>query len=175
MKQQCKFPFWVMAVCLLVMFSNVEAQKTGTDIGQRAPNIKLKNPDGDTMALEDLRGRMVLIDFWAGWCGPCRRENPVVVNVYHQYKDTRFKAGKGFSVFSVSLDRSPVNWKRAIKDDKMVWPHHVSDLAGWNSRAAAMYGVTSIPMNFLIDEKGVVEAKNLRGYALKAALDKLVE
>jgi len=175
MKQLCKFPFGAMLVCLIFLVSNVEAQKAGTDIGEKAPNIKLRNPDGDQMALEDLRGQMVLIDFWASWCGPCRRENPVVVDAYQQFKDKSFKGGKGFTVFSVSLDKKQAPWKAAIKDDKLIWPYHVSDLAGWNSRAAAMYGVNGIPMNFLINKDGVIVAKNLRGQALKATLEKLAQ
>ncbi len=175
MKQLFKFPSGVIVVCLLLLFSSAEAQKVGTGIGQKAPNIKLRNPDGDSITLNDLQGQMVLIDFWASWCGPCRRENPVVVKAYHQFKDKDFKEGKGFTVFSVSLDKTLAAWKQAIKDDKLDWPYHVSDLAGWNNRAAVMYGVNGIPMNFLVNKDGVIVAKNLKGHALKATLDKLAK
>jgi thiol-disulfide isomerase/thioredoxin len=168
------YPFWIGLV-LLFMVMPVNAQKTGTEVGEIAPNIKLRNPDGKVMQLESLRGQVVLIDFWASWCGPCRRENPVVVDAYLNYKDKDFKAGSKFTVFSVSLDKRQAAWKKAIEDDKLEWPYHVSDLAGWSSRAAVLYGVNGIPMNFLIDKNGVIIAKNLRGHALEAALESIVK
>jgi thiol-disulfide isomerase/thioredoxin len=116
-----------------------------------------------------------LLDFWAGWCGPCRRENPNVVQAYKKYKDREFTNAKGFTVFSVSLDRTEDQWKRAIVADKLEWPYHISDLKGWYSKHAAVYGVRSIPANFLIDGNGVIVAKQLRGPALEATLEKLAK
>ena len=168
------YPLWIGLLTFLLIMP-VNAQKKGTDIGQIAPNIKLRNPEGKVMELENLRGQVVLIDFWASWCGPCRRENPVVVDAYLNYKDKEFKAGNKFTIFSISLDKRQSSWKQAIADDKLEWPYHVSDLAGWNSRAAALYGVNGIPMNFLIDKDGMIIAKNLRGHALKAALESIVK
>ena len=134
--------------------------------GAVAPELAFPNPDGTVMKLSDLRGKIVLIDFWASWCGPCRRENPHVVNLYAKYHD------KGFEVFSVSLDNNPTRWKEAIQKDKLTWPYHVSDLKGWKSEAAALYGVNSIPSTFLIDQEGRIIAKGLRGEQLDQMLQK---
>jgi thiol-disulfide isomerase/thioredoxin len=124
--------------------------------------------DGKARKLSDLKGKVVLIDFWASWCGPCRRENPNVVRAYQQYKS------KGFEVFSVSLDKAKEPWEKAIEQDGLVWPNHVSDLAGWSNVAAAAYGVTAIPATFLIDQEGKVVATNLRGPALANKLNELL-
>ncbi|MFZ2795190.1 MAG: TlpA disulfide reductase family protein [Prolixibacteraceae bacterium] len=144
----------------------------GTRIGNIAPEIIEKSNTGTTMKLSDTKGKMVLIDFWASWCGPCRRENPTIIAAYQKYKDKKFISGKGFTVFSVSLDRTEEAWKKGIADDKLEWPYHVSDLKYWNSKHAAIYGVRSIPGNFLIDGKGIIVARDLRGPALEAALEK---
>ncbi|OWY24015.1 AhpC/TSA family protein [Sphingobacteriales bacterium UPWRP_1] len=139
-----------------------------TAIGKDAPDIKLQTPDGKEKSLSELRGKIVLIDFWASWCGPCRRENPTVVAAYKKYNP------KGFDIYSVSLDQNKEKWIEAIKKDGLEWNSHVSDLAGWNSQAAALYGVRSIPAAFLIDKEGKIVAKNLRGPALEAKLAELL-
>ena len=144
-------------------------------LGKVAPEINLNTPEGKLVALSSLRGKVVLIDFWASWCGPCRMENPAVVRSWNEYKDKTFKAGKGYEVFSVSLDNNGDRWKQAIKQDNLMWQNHVSDLKGWQSAAAQVYGVNSIPTNFLIDGKGVILAVGLRGEALQTTLKSLVK
>ena len=146
---------------------------TGLNLGNKAPEIALKNPEGKVIKLSSLKGKLVLIDFWASWCGPCRYENPTVVKAYNNYKDKKFTGGKGFTVYSVSLDANMDAWKKAITQDNLTWEYHVSDLQGWNSAAAAQYAVTGIPYNFLINEKGIIINKNLRGEQLLLALEKL--
>jgi thiol-disulfide isomerase/thioredoxin len=114
---------------------------------------------------------MVLIDFWASWCGPCRAENPAVVAAYNKYHGLNFKNGKGFEILSVSLDQNAIAWEKAIEKDQLVWPYHVSDLQGWGNAAALRYGVNSIPTNVLVDGTGIIVAKNLRGTDLEKALE----
>ena len=142
----------------------------GLKIGNKAPELKYKNPEGKIIALSSLKGKMVLIDFWASWCMPCRMENPNLVQTYKEFKDTKFKNGKGFTIYGVSLDRFKNNWENAIKQDSLVWDSHVSDLKFWSSEAAQIYQVHSIPTNFLIDGDGIIIAKGLRGNSLRKKL-----
>ena len=148
-------------------YMNSPASKVA--IGAIAPELEFPDPNGKMRKLSDLRGKVVLVDFWASWCGPCRRENPNVTNIYSKYHD------KGFEVFSVSLDSDAASWKRAIEADKLVWPNHVSDLKKWQSKAAAIYGVSSIPSTFLLDKEGRIVQRNLRGADLERAVKQLVE
>ena len=132
-------------------------------IGSPAPEIDLPTPSGKNISLSSLKGKYVLVDFWASWCGPCRAENPNVVAAFQKYK------AKNFTILGVSLDNDKAKWQQAIKDDNLMW-HQVSDLQGWESVAARTYGVQSIPSNFLVDPDGKIIATNLRGSSLDAAL-----
>jgi peroxiredoxin len=139
-----------------------------TAIGQVAPELSLPDTNGQIVKLSSMRGKYVLVDFWAKWCGPCRDENPNVVRVYNKYKD------KGFTVFGVSLDRSKEDWLKAIKEDNLTWTH-VSDLKFWQSEAAKIYSITGIPFSILLDPNGVIIAKNLRGPALESKLAEVIK
>lgn len=155
--------------------AEVESQvQTGIDIGQRAPELVFESPDGEKIALSSLRGKIVLIDFWAAWCTPCRAENPNLVRIYKEYRDKQFENGDGFTIYSVSLDRSKDDWVGAIEKDGLEWKYHVSDLKWWQSVPAAMYGVMGIPMNFLIDGDGIIVAKGLRGQYLENKMKELL-
>lgn len=132
-------------------------------VGSEAPDFSQQSPDGRTIALSSLRGKVVLIDFWASWCKPCRMENPNVKKVYEKYHR------KGFEILGVSLDRDMDAWKNAIQQDGLPWLH-VSDLGFWNNAAAQQYGISSIPFTVLVDKDGKVIDKNLRGPALEAKL-----
>jgi peroxiredoxin len=136
--------------------------------GKVAPDFTLPDPDGKLIALSSLRGKYVLVDFWASWCMPCRQENPNVVAAYQNFK------GKNFTVFGVSLDKDKASWVRAIKDDKLTWPH-VSDLKYWNSAVVPLYNIEGIPFNVLLDPEGKIIASNLRGRALSARLQELLK
>lgn len=136
--------------------------------GAVAPDFAQATPDGKELKLSALRGKYILLDFWASWCGPCRRENPNVVRMYEEYKD------KGFDILSISLDNAKDRWLQAIEQDKLTWKH-VSDLKGWQNEVAQLYEVQGIPKTFLIDPQGKIVATDLRGPSLEAKLKELLD
>ena len=138
-----------------------------------APEISLSSPDGEVINLSSLRGNIVLVDFWASWCSPCRKRHPELVGVYDNFKDKAFKNAEKFEIYSVSLDNNKDRWIGAIEKDNLSWVNHVSDLKGWRSSAAVAYGIRSIPSNVLLNEKGEIIGKNLFGKELEAVLAEL--
>lgn len=144
------------------------ASERKTSVGQTAPEFTMDDIDGKPVSLSSFRGKYVLIDFWAAWCGPCRAENPNVVKVYNEYKD------KNFTILGVSLDKTKDDWEKAIKDDHLNWTQ-VSDLKYWDNSAAKLYGVQAIPANFLLDPEGKIIARDLRGEALKQKLAEVIK
>ncbi|MBK7939807.1 MAG: TlpA family protein disulfide reductase [Lewinellaceae bacterium] len=144
-----------------------DIKKAGTFMpGFEAPDLAGMTPDSSRYSLKQMRGKIVMVDFWASWCGPCRRENPNVVANYNKYKD------KGFDILGVSLDRDMTSWRKAIQQDGLPW-RHISDLKGWQSEHAALYSVSSIPQTLLIDREGKIIARNLRGEQLGQKLKEL--
>ncbi|MCT4616468.1 MAG: TlpA family protein disulfide reductase [Marinifilaceae bacterium] len=155
-------------------YGNKDKVKSGLKIGKKIPNITAKSTENKEISLYSIKDKLILVDFWASWCPPCRAENPFLNNVYTKYKDKKFKGGNGFTIYSFSLDKKKSSWIAAIKKDKLIWENHVSELAGWNSDTAYKFNIMSIPSNFLIDSNGIIIAKNLRGHQLEETLKKLI-
>ncbi len=138
------------------------------NIGDKAPDFEGPTPEGKMLSLEEVKGKYTLVEFWAAWCRPCRVENPKLVKVYEKYHD------QGFNIIGVSLDRNKNSWQKAIEKDGLTWSH-VSNLKFWQDPIARKYNVRFVPMNYLIDEEGVIVARNLRSASLERKLKELLE
>ncbi|MBR8536217.1 AhpC/TSA family protein [Carboxylicivirga sediminis] len=150
-----------------ISLSEKIAKLEAVAVGKMAPDFTMNDPEGNPVSLSSFKGKYLLVDFWASWCGPCRRENPHVVELYAEFKD------KGFDILGVSLDQKEDAWLKAIEDDKLTW-NHVSDLKGWGNEAAKLYAVSGIPHTVLLDKDGKIIAKNLRGDELRAKVAELL-
>lgn len=147
----------------------------GVNVGDIAPNIQLNDPFGREFQLKGLKGKMVLVDFWASWCRPCRAGSPQLVAAHKNYKSKNFKNGSGFEIYSVSLDDNRVAWQAAIEKDGLYWTYHVSDLDGFGSYVVPLYEFNSLPHNVLIDGDGVILKKDLEVHKLDATLKKYLK
>jgi peroxiredoxin len=149
----------------LILFFLVLAENVfALQVGDKAPEFTLTDPSGKVISLSSLKGKVVLVDFWASWCMPCRMANLELINIYKTFHPN------GFEIFSVSLDSKKEPWVNAIKNDNLTWPSHGSDLKGWENKVAKLYGVDAIPATFLLDEKGVIIAKDVDDYDLEKKL-----
>ena len=173
--KQLTSTLFIIAICLTT--ASAQYQNDKIKAGDAAPELAFATPKGDTLKLSDIyQNRLVLIDFWASWCGPCRRANPRLVKMYREYKDLKYEgAKKGFTVLSVSLDQNKEKWVQAIAKDSLEWEYHMSDLGGWNAQPAKIYGVSYVPQAVLVGPDGKIIATYNFAEEAEAELKKRVK
>jgi peroxiredoxin len=162
--------FFVTILLVLISAFKTEQNSIHPAIGDLAPNIQLRNGYGQMVQLSDLRGKVVLVDFWASWCKACRIENYTIRSNYNLFKDSTFDIGNGFEVYSISLDTDSSVWQKAIRNDRMTWTSHVSDFKKWDSPVVDLYNFRFLPHNVLLDSNGIIIAKNVLGTKLEEIL-----
>jgi thiol-disulfide isomerase/thioredoxin len=155
----------IKAILILLLAANFSFGSAQLQVGDAAPDFTVIDPSGKPISLSSLKGKVILIDFWASWCMPCREANPELVEVYKKFQP------QGFEIFSISLDNKKDPWINAIKNDQLLWPNHGSDLKGWESKIAHLYGVDHTPYTFLLDEKGIIIGKDIDEYDLEKKLN----
>ena len=153
--------FAVLGIAICIATTATAQLTDAVQIGQKAPDLAFSNPEGKVIKLSEInKGRYVLLDFWASWCRPCRGANPGLVRMFNEFSEKKYKGAKnGFTVVSVSLDQNKEAWMKAINDDRLSWPYHMSDLGGWQSKPAQIYGIQSIPQCMLIGPDGKIIGK----------------
>jgi thiol-disulfide isomerase/thioredoxin len=165
---------FLLSTAIIIAISIIAVSFSGYQ-GQNAPDIVVSGKSGGSIRLSSLRGKYVLVDFWASFCSPCRKENSNLTSIYSKFKNATFKEGKGFEVFQVSLDKNKAVWLSAVKKDGLIFAYQGIDSLSYASPSAKKYGVTSLPSNFLIDPKGKIIKKDLRGNRLSLVLEGLTQ
>lgn len=172
--KQAKIILMILCLSLVHAPTNARQNVIRPAVGDTAPDINMTNAKGEIISLSSLRGKVVLVDFWASWCRTCRIENNTVRQAYTTYKNRNFSAGNGFDVFSVSLDEDKDVWKKAIHNDRLEWIYHVCDFKKWDSPVVSSYNFRSLPHNVLIDADGKILAKGLYGKKLSEFLESIL-
>lgn len=161
----------IIVLCFAIfLFSNCN-KNLKYKSGDIAPDFEIEHIDGKKYALHDLKGSIVLLDFWGSWCGPCRTKNPYVVSIYQKYKNAQFASADSFTVFSVALEASAKSWENAIKKDNITWKYNVCDLERMNSKIAKLYGINAIPTTYIINEDGIIIGVDLAPEDIEKLLD----